>query len=336
MNTSIRKTLLGTSIATLGFFALTGQAQAGQLTTGTTFSVSLECLNDSVGLSVGSTGSNHVNDSNTGWQYSIDSQTDGMNGNYGVGSAAGTVNPYDIKGIAVKETATSIIVALNANMPLVGNAESGAQGGQIGWGDLFFNFKGETFDQAQAAGDLFGIRFSQYNASTVSTGLYSGVTAQTLTNVKEGYTVGTYGGINGGSNSYQSQVAHGYGTAGPGTVGYGDLNTNYFTNNGQDNTFNLNSIKLGTFLSAISFLSTGSLTQSLLNTGYNSSLFNGTNTIAFQFDKSALTSNAAAAAASNNPTSSPETVPEPTTIGGMLLGGWLLKMKRNRKTMKSA
>ncbi len=356
MKLSISKTLLGISIATLSLLVVTGQAKAAMLTTGTTFSISTEDMCDSMGLIVNDTDANHTTDSNTGWQYTSNPDSNGVDGFYWLNPGPDGINHYQMRGVAVLETATSIIVALNANMPLGGAPDPNfwhtVTGNQIGWGDLFFNFKGETFDQAQAAGDLFGIRFSSANASTVGVGLYSDVKAQTLTDQKDGYTVANFGGIDGGLNSYESQVIEG-----GGKVDFGDVDTNYFTNNGTDNTFNLDSIATGTLLSPISFLSTGSVTQALLDTGYNASLFNGlnnqtigTNTIAFEFNKSAIANNAQAAAAANiipttssqvpesttsdevpEPTTS-EQVPEPTTIGGILLGGLLLKkMKANRK-----
>ncbi len=340
----IRKTLLGTSMATLSLLALTGQAQAGVLSTGTTFSVSLECDNDNVGLNVNGTDAYHTTDSNTGWQYATNNTNNGADGSYGFGGPNG-VNPYQIRGIGVLETATSIIVALNANMPLTGYADAdapGVTGGQIGWGDLFFNFQGQTFDQAEAAGNLFGVRFASANADNaqngnnpnLGVGLYSDVTTQSLTGQKDGYTT-AYGGI----TRYENDVKGWAGTGSSnsslnpdGTVNFGDLSDTYYNNNGQDNTFSQNGISTGTFLSTISFLSTGSLTQALLNTGYNSSLFTGTNTIAFEFDKSTLPGGQSVAAPTDteNPVSN-SAVPEPTTIAGMFLGGLFLKMKRDRK-----
>ncbi|MBE9228478.1 PEP-CTERM sorting domain-containing protein [Phormidium sp. LEGE 05292] len=313
MKTRVASTLLKTLVATVSIISVTGKAaSAFDLKPGTALSLSFECLNDTEGLV---TGKNPV-DAN-GWQYAFDSNTDGMNGNYWVGSAPGKTNPYDFSGMAFKETATSVIIAINSNMLLTGQAESGVAGGQIGYGDLFLNMSGKNFLPAMQSGDLFGIRFASANASGVTQlGVYGGVQAKTVTDIKDGYTVG-YGGMDGdGWISYETQVKQG-----GGTVGYGDLTKNYFTNNGQNKTFNLNEIASGKYLGGITFLAQGALTQQLLATGYDATKFKGTQTIAFQFDKSAL---------------SPATVPEPTTLGGLaLIGATLTASKLRKKNPKS-
>lgn len=305
MKTPKFSNLLKVAATAIGIISVTGQAaSAFDLKGGTAWSLSLECLNDSVGLVTGA----HAVDAN-GWQYAFDSNTDGMNGNYWVGSAPGQRNPYDLSGLAIKETATSVIIAINANMPLTGQAEAGVTGGQVGYGDLFLNMSGKNFLPAMQSGDLFGIRFASANASGVQQlGLYSGVQAKTVTEIKDGYTVQTYGGLTGGNNSYEGQVAQG-----GGTVGYGDLTSSYFTNNGQNKTFNLNEIASGTYRGGISFLAQGAVTQDLLATGYNAGKFNGTQTIAFKFDKSAVS------------------IPEPGTLAGLALVGMTLAASKLRK-----
>lgn len=298
--------LLKVGVTTFGIFFVAGQGAYASDLKGTAFSISLECMNDTTGLLVGQ----NPNDA-SGWQYAFDSNKDGMNGYDGVGAASGTVNPYDISGMAIKETATSIIVAINGNMKLTGQAEGGATGGQIGYGDLFFNMAGKTFDNAMSSGDLFGIHFSSVNASGVQQlGVYSGVQAKTVTDIKEGYTVATYGGLAGGGNSYESQVKQSNGV-----VGYGDLTSSYFTNNGQDNTFNLNVINSGNYLNGISFLAQGNVTQPLLTTGYDANKFNGTQTIAFEFTKSTIV----------------KSTPEPASLAGLGIVGLALAGSKLRK-----
>ncbi|MGV0106334.1 PEP-CTERM sorting domain-containing protein [Nostoc sp. DSM 114160] len=300
--------LLKVGIATFGIFFVAGQGAYASDLKGTAFSISLECLNDTTGLLMGK----NSTDAN-GWQYAFDSNKDGMNGNYWVGAAPGKVNPYDISGMAIKETATSVIVAINGNMKLTGEAEQGAAGGQIGYGDLFFNMAGKTFGNAMSSGDLFGIHFASANASGVQQlGVYSNVQAKTVTNIKEGYTIATYGGLAGGGNSYESQVKQG-----GGIVGYGDLTNSYFTNNGKDNTFNLNVINSGNYLSGISFLAQGNITQQLLTTGYDASKFNGTQTIAFEFKKSSIV----------------QSTPEPASLAGLGIVGLALAGTKLRKKL---
>jgi len=305
MKTHTGLNLVKIAATAIGIISITGQtASAFDLKPGTALSLSFECLNDTEGLL---TGANPINAS--GWQYAFDSNRDGMNGNNWVNAAPGQTNPYDFSGMAIKETATSVIVAINSNMLLTGQAESGVTGGQVGYGDLFLNMSGKNFLPAMQSGDLFGIHFAGANASGVQQlGVYSGVQAKTVTDIKDGYTVQTYGGLTGGGNSYESQVAQG-----GGTVGYGDLTSSYFTNNGQNNTFNLNEIASGTYRGGITFLAQGAVTQELLGTGYDATKFNGSQTIAFKFDKSAVS------------------VPEPATLGGLALIGAALTASKLRK-----
>lgn len=268
--------LLQVFAAIVGIISVTGQAgNAADLKRGTTFNTFLECLNDGVGLIVGQ------NPSINGWQYTFDSNSDGVNGLWGIGAAPGQKNPYDIYGMAVKETANSLTVVLNGNMPLVGTPEVRVPSGQIGWGDLFFNFSGQDFASAMSSGDLFGIRFSDVNASGVNKlGVYGGVQAKTVTDIKNGFTA-----VAGGLSGYQQAVSRLGGTA-----NYGDLSSSYLAEN--DPRFNLNAIASGNFLTHISFLATGSVTPDLLATGYDARKLAGSHTIAFKFDKSALSGTA--------------------------------------------
>jgi|GEM_PF-4080339 len=81
------------------------------------------------------------------WNYAIDSSTDSTDridaNNTKVG---GTV--FEIFGMAIKQDADNIYVALNANLPIEGvtgarsEGASKADDNHIGWGDLFFNFSG--------------------------------------------------------------------------------------------------------------------------------------------------------------------------------------------------
>ncbi|MBE9035163.1 XDD3 family exosortase-dependent surface protein [aff. Roholtiella sp. LEGE 12411] len=306
MKTHQLSNLLKIALSTVGILSIAGQGAYASDLKGTAFSISLECLNDTTGLLLG------TNPTDTsGWQYAFDSNTDGMNGNYWVGAAPGQKNPYDIYGMAIKETATSVILALNGNMKLTGESETGAAGGQIGYGDLFFNMSGKTFEDAMSSGNLFGIHFSSVNASGVQQlGVYSGVQAKTVTDIKEGYTVNTYGGLAGGKNSYEGQVKQG-----GGNVGYGDLTNSYFTNNGKNQTFNLNAIASGKYLTDISFLTQGAVTQQLLATGYDATKLKGSQTIAFQFNKSAIS----------------QSVSEPANLAGLTIFGLALAGSQVRK-----
>ncbi|MFB2880353.1 XDD3 family exosortase-dependent surface protein [Floridanema aerugineum] len=249
MNTRVASTLVKTLVATVGIISVTGQAaNAGVLRNGTTINTFMECINDGIGLVVGSSPAQN------GWYYATDSSNDGSGG-----------SAYEIYGMGIKETESSIMVALRANMPLVGTAYSGAADRNIGWGDMFFNFSGLNFMDAMNQGQLFGVRFAGTNDSGVSqVGLYSGVTAKSVTAENSGYA---------SINAYNSSMGS--------NASLGDLarDTNYF-----DRTRSLNEIASGTFLSGINFLNNTQLTAA----GFNLSKFAGSETIAFSIDKSSL------------------------------------------------
>ena len=110
-----------------------------------------------------------------GWNYAIDSFEDGSGG-----------QSYNIRGMALKEEGSRIFVALAGGTPLGGVNNGSAADGNIGWGDLFFNFSDTNFQAAQ--GDVFGIRFASANDSGVAeTGVYAGVTAKSVTSENHGY-----------------------------------------------------------------------------------------------------------------------------------------------------
>ncbi|MEC4982907.1 MAG: PA14 domain-containing protein [Oscillatoria sp. PMC 1068.18] len=116
------------------------------------------------------------------WNYTIDPTYDSIagdgNGNLNVG---GTI--YEIYGMGMSEDEDSVWVAINTNLPITGR-ETGPEingfpvsNGNIGWGDLFFDFSG-LGDFQQANGELFGIRFAGTNDSQVGeVGVYRDVTA---------------------------------------------------------------------------------------------------------------------------------------------------------------
>ncbi|MFB2897858.1 XDD3 family exosortase-dependent surface protein [Aerosakkonemataceae cyanobacterium BLCC-F50] len=197
-----------------------------------------------------------------GWNYGIDAFNDGSGG-----------SSYEIKGMAVKETADSIFVALTGGMPLTGVAQSGAADGNIGWGDLFFNFSGQNFQTASNTNSLFGIRFAGTNDSNAATtGVYSNVSAMSVTGVNHGYS------------SLKQYYDYGWGkTNTQGT----DLPTaqaayNYF---GQTTPI-LNVIGSGTKVGDITMLTASQLTAAGLNFANFSAA--GTETIGFQFSRSLL------------------------------------------------
>lgn len=121
-----------------------------------------------------------------GWNYAIDPSYDSLGG-----------SEYEIYGMAVKDDATtnSIWVAISANMPVTGiNTGPTLEGmpvsnGNIGWGDLFFDFSGKgNYKAANDTNSLFGIRLAPNNDSkTPGTGVYSGVNATSVVTENAGW-----------------------------------------------------------------------------------------------------------------------------------------------------
>ncbi len=282
------KTLLGTTVATACVVCATTQStSAATLQTGTTFSTFLECMNDGISLVVGQNPTDTA-----GWQYAIDSSTDGV-----AGSDVGG-NAYEMYSMGVKETTDSIYVVINSNTPYSGNPQQNVKNGTIALGDLFINLDAPStnFQQASDAASLYAVRFIRNNDSGVpSLGFYSNVTAQSVTHVNTGF---------GSISQYNHHVADN-----GGTPNFGDLaaDTDYF-----DGSKSLNEIASGDFLARITLLSKRDLT----NAGFNWGQAPGKHTVAFRLDKSVVLSN------------EPETVPEPEAIAGLVLLSTTLLVRR--------
>lgn len=247
-----------------------------------------------------------------GWNYGIDAFDDGSGG-----------SSYEIKGMAIKETADSIFVALTGGMPLTGAADGVAADGNIGWGDLFFNLSGTNFQSASNSNSLFGIRFAGSNDSqAATTGVYKNVSATSVTLANSGY---------GSLNQYYSSGWEKTNTQGT------DLATaqaayNYFG----ETTPILNVIGSGTKVGDITMLTSSALTAAGLNFGYFGAA--GSETIGFQFSRSLLGSgsylanvfiecgNDGVALAGNL-----AQVPEPSGIVGLALVGLTAAGSRVRK-----
>ena len=109
------------------------------------------------------------------WNYSIDALTDGAGG-----------DGYEIKGLATKETKDHIYVSVSGSSPLTGVDSPNAEDGNVGWGDILFNFSGDDINTAN--GSLFGIRFADSNDSGVAqVGVFGNVTAVSVAQSNAGY-----------------------------------------------------------------------------------------------------------------------------------------------------
>lgn len=113
-----------------------------------------------------------------GWNYSIDSASDASGGSI-----------YDIKGLAIKETVDDIYVSISANLPLEGVASQNATDNNVGWGDVFFDFSGGTFNDANANQSLFAVNFASGTDSNASEiGVYGNVSAKGVGQQNNGYS----------------------------------------------------------------------------------------------------------------------------------------------------
>jgi hypothetical protein len=118
------------------------------------------------------------------WDYAIDSFNDG----YDMG-AIGEDSIFEFYGMAVKSTADQVFVALSSNLPWQGDYTEGGGANHVGYGDLFLNFSGKNFADAEADGDLFGVRFTSHNDTNedLSLGVYRNVTSEDLTGSNFGF-----------------------------------------------------------------------------------------------------------------------------------------------------
>ncbi len=198
-----------------------------------------------------------------GWNYAIDSFHDGVTDGY-VNQGA-----FEFYGMAIKQDAQNIYVALNTNLGLNGKAYRGAGNGFIGYGDLLFNFTGSNLVTANNQKSLFAIRFDGKNdASVSSTGVYSNVQAKSVT------------GSNHGFSSLSSHTS--YVNSRGGSASMGDLAENdaYFGNS------TVNVIKSGTKVGDIKYLTVDDFSELNLDFGQFGAF--GSQTFGFSFDRSLL------------------------------------------------
>ncbi|WP_413161702.1 PEP-CTERM sorting domain-containing protein [Capilliphycus salinus ALCB114379] len=153
------------------------------------------------------------------WHIVLDSFKDGTDGSL---NGVGSPSKYEMFGMAIKADQDTVSIAINANIPLLGNYAGGAADDNVGYGDLFFNFSGKAFKDASAANQLFGIRFAGSNDSGVgSVGVYGDVQAKSVVSSNSGWS---------SFNSYQNWVEGNNRDKTPGAtgtksgeVGFGDL-----------------------------------------------------------------------------------------------------------------
>ncbi len=295
-------TKLITLTTAFGLIFATGEtAKAATLTAlnkGTVVDTFTECINDGIALMVGKNPADEH-----GWQYAIDSFNDGVSGTQ-IGG-----NVYEIYSLALRETSDSLWVVINGNLPLTGTDAVGAEDGNIGWGDLFFNFSGKDFTTASKESSLFAVRYAGTNDSLApKIGLYGNVTATSTTAINSGFS---------SIKAYNQQVAT-YCQEPGCRPSLGDLaaDTSYF-----DQTQSLNAIASGKFLTSIMYLSD----SELLKAGYDLNRFGGQHTIAFKFNKSGICESGYC-----------KSVPEPSGVLGLAAVGLIFGGSKLRKRYKDS
>jgi hypothetical protein len=169
------------------------------------------CALTSVGIAAAPA---HAND----WDYAIDSFEDGQQGSSPNGPIVGADSAFEFYGMALKATADTVYVAINANLSLAGyeTTRTDVTDGKIGYGDLFLNFTGNAkFADAEGDSNLFGIRFDGNNNSGVDVGVYSGVTSKDVTAANAGFKH---------FNEYKKQIGQRNGIPGFGDLAWTDNN----------------------------------------------------------------------------------------------------------------
>lgn len=261
------------------------------------------------------------------WTYGIDSFKDGYNS-----GVVGTNSAFEFYGMAVAEDANSILFALNANLDLAGNASTGAADRHIGWGDLFLNFTGQNYNPAISSGNMLAIHFAGTNSDSgeQANGLYKVNTAQGVASTNSGFNT---------LQDHKNKAIIGANEA-VGNVNY----QSYFEMNSTLKNVMLDGDKLGD----IAFLDAATIASSGLDFASKGAV--GSKTIAFSFSKAnlpgGLSGNLIATifAECNNdgmgvvatvnpavPTPTPEDVPEPASMLGLLtIAGSAFGLRRRR------
>lgn len=274
-----------------------------------------------------------------GWNYAIDSFDDGYNGyireDGTVDAFIGEDSNFEFYGMAITEIGGQVYVGIDSNLKLGGQASGGASDGAIHYGDLFFNFTGDSL--ADADGNLFAVHFDVGNDSGVSeAGVYSNVVGQNVTSTNSGFNH---------LRHHRNKVSNKGGTANMGDLGNLDA---YFQDTVDGNWSNENrnvtsSIASGTKVGGITMLEATALKS--LGLDFDNFGTQGKYTFGFSFDRDLLPDgdfiahllaeciNDGVAIASGGIPVQPEdpaSVPEPASVLGLLAVSGLAFKRRQR------
>ena len=138
--------------------------------------------------------------------YTADSFSDGVDGS----TVGGTNSAYEIYGVGYAQSATTLYVGLNTNLPIGGEPTPDATGGTVAWGDFFFNFSDQPFAEAVSGGQVYGVRFDAANDSPMpQLGLYQVEETGSVTLSNSGFV---------SLDAYQTTVTNAGGTPSLGDV----------------------------------------------------------------------------------------------------------------------
>ena len=274
------------------------------------------------------------------WNYTNDSPTDSIrlearNEDHTVG---GTI--YEIYGTGIKQDDDYIWVGINTNLPLTGFpgpffGNNPISNGNIGHGDLFFDFSGlGSFKDASNSASLFAVRFADTNDSGApEVGVYDQVKAKSVVPQNDGW-----------SNLYNHHLKVGD-SASMGDLAWNDLYySDYNTalgNHGDSDSLIPNVIDSGNKIGDITLLDR----DELISAGFDSNNLRE-ELFGFKFDRSLLPdgdfiatlihecNNDGIAIEGLFTSPPPQKVPEAgTNLGIIVLGlfglGWQLKHKKS-------
>jgi hypothetical protein len=280
---------------------------------------------------------------NLGWNYAIDPNYDSL-ADDGMGGVIAGNTIYEIYGMAIKDdvSANTIWIAINANLPLLGNDTGPRVGnyeisnGNIGFGDLFLDFSGKNnFKSASDSNSLFGLRFASNNDSnTPSVGVYSGVKAKSVVAQNAGWSNFYNHNVNGVLRRQGRDAA-------TGDLAWNDAYYNPYLTQGshsQPETLIPNIIESGTKVGDITMVDDAALVAA----GFALDVLKPSNTsrtIGFKFDKSLLPIGEYVATLileCNNDAialegETHEAIPEPSFIFGTLLGFGAIVARRKHQ-----
>jgi hypothetical protein len=233
-------------------------------------SSALLCILVSLPLSISDAGAGTLY---KGWNYAIDSFTDGSGG-----------PSYEERGLAFRQDGSTGYFAITGGMPLAGISNGNARNGNIARGDLFLNFSNHNLDTPAEFTDpqhVLGIRFSPVNdslenVSSPGLGLYRDLQVISYTTENNGYAR---------LDEYWSR-----GFSKPARMG--DLETEVAVTTYLGNGRMYPNIFTGTYLAPITLLSEAQLTAPELGLDFTrwGAAPAGSTTFGFSFNLSALPS----------------------------------------------